>query len=182
MGTDILDMRKPDGGEGVSPAVPVREKGEKATMWRGRKGGQHRPLQSCPLGLSLAPQGIPTPQLTHPVSPSPCKKITWKRIRDGEDRSYHLAIIPHCPPTSGHPSPSPKDFGMGGREVAAKQVINPLPPVSKLLPSPHCHLHFPHTPQPVPQLAWGLPWTGELPYRGRFPLSSRHSGSIGGGR
>lgn len=43
MGTDVLDVREPDGGEGVSPAVPVGGKGEKAPMWRGKEEGAGLP-------------------------------------------------------------------------------------------------------------------------------------------
>lgn len=50
--------------------------------------------------------------------------------------------------------------------------------------APFSALHLPlsHTPPPASyrqQPAWGPPGVGEDPYRSRFPLSSRHSGSIG---
>ena len=116
----------------------------------------------------------PPPQLTHPVSPSPCKKITWKRAGDGEEGSHHPAIA-LCPPVSGHPPPSlPRTWGRG--------VLREQPPASWLQgcspPSPPPP-SSPHPLQSAPQTAWGLRGVGEDPYRSCFPLSSRHSGSVG---
>lgn len=81
----------------------------------------------------------PPPQLTHPVSPSPCKKITWKRVGDGEEGSHHPAIA-LCPPASGHPSLTPEDLGAGGPEGAAPCLLAAglLPPITatSILPTP----------------------------------------------
>ena len=85
-----------------------------------------------------------------------------------------LPSLSLCPPTSGHPSVTPKDLGGGAlREqppVSPLQGYSPLITATSILPTP--------TPASS-QVAWGLHGVGEDPYRSCFPLSSRHSGSVG---
>lgn len=70
--------------------------------------------------------------------------------------------------------------------AAAKQAINPSPPASVCSLLNYITSIFPHTPSSqFPRPGWGPGWgllravAGGGPYRGRFPLSSRHGGSIG---
>lgn len=55
MGTDVLDMRKPDGGEGGSPAVPVE--------WKKSIGRNKR---------DNGPPALPDEGAPHPSAHSPC--------------------------------------------------------------------------------------------------------------
>lgn len=105
--------------ERASAQLCLEEGGEK----RHRCGDGEREatgLSALPTGPAPPPLGTPTPQLTHPVSPSPCKKITWKRIRGGQMGRRAVVILLSFPTVQLLATPPPPP---GGTEVAAKQVI-----------------------------------------------------------
>lgn len=104
--------------ERASAQLCLEEGGEKRHRWRRRNGG-HRPL--CPATWTgPTSSGNTHTPLTHPVSPSPCKKITWKRIRGGQMGRRAVSILLSFPTVQllATPPPPPR-----GTEVAAKQVI-----------------------------------------------------------
>lgn len=57
----------------------------------------------------------PTPQPTHPVSPSPCKKITWEKSKKMEFKGPRLDS-----PTPAPPAPRP-----GETKVGANRLLTP---------------------------------------------------------
>lgn len=102
-------------------------------LWEGRRGtraGRIERDNDLPAPLM---KEHPTPQLTHPVSPSPCKKITWKKDKNGMGRSpfrsSNSCLPLHCPPqTWGDQS--------GSQEIISFGLVSPVS---------HSHLHVSHT-------------------------------------
>lgn len=129
--------------ERASAQLCLSGKGEKAPLWKGRK--EDPASLYYPLGCLLLP--TPKPR-THPVSPSPCRKITWKR-----NRVTNLQSVPVLPLLAEAPaSPLPLSQQLWLPRVLTTAVSRSAPDTVAASVSRGTDMVLPHIHRKAPRL------------------------------